>query len=164
MRANRVNLSSLSALLLAGVLSLAQQASAQGQYQAEVVRILDGDTVEVLTASRNTKRVRLANIDAPERRQAFGEKSRQALAAMAFRQTVTVVDQGGDRYGRVIGVLMKDGRDLNAEMVKQGMAWVYTRYNNNPALPALERQARAARVGLWADHAPVAPWEFRRAR
>ena len=69
MRANRVNLSALSALLLAGVLSLAQQASAQGQYQAEVVRILDGDTVEVLTASRNTKRVRLANIDAPERRQ-----------------------------------------------------------------------------------------------
>lgn len=164
MRANQVKLNSLSALLLAGVMCLAQQASAQGQYLAEVVRILDGDTVEVLTTVRKTQRVRLANIDAPERGQAFGEVSRQALAGMAFRQTVTVVDQGSDRYGRVIGVLLKDGHDLNAEMVKQGMAWVYTRYNNNQALPALEQQARAASLGLWADHAPVAPWEFRRAR
>lgn len=164
MKAKQLILSRASALLLAGVICLAQQANAQGQFQAEVIRILDGDTVEVLTAAKETQRVRLANIDAPERRQAFGEVSRQALAAMTYRKSVVVVDQGADRYGRLIGVLQKDGRDLNAELVKQGMAWVYTRYNNNPALPALENQARVARIGLWADKSPVAPWEFRRAR
>lgn len=150
--------------LLASLLFAALPAAAEMRFQGEVVRILDGDTVEVLAPNKTTQRVRLANIDAPERRQAFGERAKQALADLSFRQQVDVLDQGGDRYGRRIGVLMVNGENVNAQMVKRGMAWVYERYNSDPELPALERAARAARVGLWADANPVAPWEFRRAR
>ena len=139
-------------------------ASADTSFRGDVVRILDGDTVEVLDAAKQTHRVRLANIDAPERRQAFGEVARLALATMAYRQKIEVLDKGGDQYGRRIGVLMLNGRDLNAAMVGQGMAWVYTRYNSDPTLPALEQRARAARIGLWADQNPTPPWQFRHAR
>lgn len=137
---------------------------ADTHFRGDVVRILDGDTVEVLDANKQTYRVRLANIDAPERRQAFGEVSRQALADMAYRQKIEVIDKGGDQYGRRIGVLMLNGRDLNAEMVSKGMAWVYTRYNSNSALPALQQHARAAKLGLWIDPSPTPPWEYRHAR
>lgn len=154
----------LPAALAASLLLFTLPAVADMRFQGEVVRILDGDTVEVLSSNKTTQRVRLANIDAPERRQAFGDRARQALADLAFRQPVDVLDQGGDRYGRRIGVLMVNGNNVNAEMVKRGMAWVYKRYNSDPALPALEREARAARIGLWADTHPVAPWDFRRAR
>ena len=139
-------------------------ASADTSFRGDVVRILDGDTVEVLDAAKQTHRVRLANIDAPERRQAFGEVARQALAAMAYRQKIEVIDKGGDQYGRRIGVLMLNGRDLNAAMIGQGLAWVYARYNSDPSLPALEQKARAARIGLWADQNPIPPWQFRHAR
>ena len=139
-------------------------ASADISFRGDVVRILDGDTVEVLDAAKQTHRVRLANIDAPERRQAFGEVARQALATMAYRQKIEVIDKGGDQYGRRIGVLMLNGRDLNAAMIGQGLAWVYARYNSDPSLPALEQKARAARIGLWADQNPIPPWQFRHAR
>lgn len=139
-------------------------ASADTSFRGDVVRILDGDTVEVLDAAKQTHRVRLANIDAPERRQAFGEVARQALANMAYRQKIEVIDKGGDQYGRRIGVLMLNGRDLNAAMIGQGLAWVYGRYNSDPTLPALEQKARAARIGLWADQNPIPPWQFRHAR
>lgn len=139
-------------------------ASAQSFFTGDVIRILDGDTVEVLDAEKKTHRVRLANIDAPERKQAFGEVSRQALATMAYRQQVEVLDQGGDPYGRRIGVLTVNGRNLNAAMVAQGMAWVYTRYNTDKTLPALEKAARTNRIGLWADESPTPPWDFRHAR
>ncbi|RMN08420.1 MULTISPECIES: thermonuclease family protein [Pseudomonas syringae group] len=139
-------------------------ASADTVLQGQVVRILDGDTVEVLDAGKQTHRVRLANIDAPERKQAFGDVSRQALAAMAYRRQVLVLDEGGDRYGRRIGVLTINGRNVNAEMVAQGMAWVYTQYNNDKNLPTLEARARAGKLGLWADIHPMAPWDFRHSR
>ncbi|AVB23400.1 MULTISPECIES: thermonuclease family protein [Pseudomonas syringae group] len=139
-------------------------AQADTVLQGQVIRILDGDTVEVLDAEKQTHRVRLANIDAPERKQAFGDVSRQALAAMAYRQQVLVLDEGGDRYGRRIGVLTMNGRNLNTEMVAQGMAWVYTQYNNDKNLPPLEARARAGRLGLWADVHPMAPWDFRHSR
>ncbi len=152
-----------SAMLLTAFLCVGH-ANAQTTFSGDVVRILDGDTVEVLDAGKRTHRVRLANIDAPERRQAFGEVSRQTLATMAYRQQVEVLDQGGDQYGRRIGVLTVNGRNLNAAMVAQGMAWVYTRYNTDRTLPALEQRARADQIGLWADKNPTPPWEFRRAR
>ncbi|MDF4211138.1 thermonuclease family protein [Pseudomonas protegens] len=138
--------------------------NADTSFRGDVVRILDGDTIEVLDANRQTHRVRLANIDAPERRQAFGEASRQTLADMSFRQKIEVIDKGSDQYGRRIGVLMLNGRDLNAEMISKGMAWVYTRYNSNPNLPALQQQARKAKLGLWVEPSPTPPWEFRHAR
>lgn len=130
-------------------------------FTGQVVRIIDGDTVEILS-NRNTTRVRLAAIDAPEKRQAYGEKSRQFLARLIFGKNVDVASQGKDRYGREIGfIFLPDGENVNLMMVKNGMAWVYRQYSNDAAFIEAEGQARQKKIGLWADKAPVAPWKFR---
>lgn len=132
--------------------------------QGEVIRVLDGDTVELLDTSKNTYRIRLANIDAPEKSQSFSEVSRQALASFVFRKPTTVHKQGVDRYGRVIGVLVVDGVNVNAQMVHQGLAWVYTQYNKDSTLVELQQDAKARKAGLWTDPDPIAPWDYRARR
>ena len=133
---------------------------ARAELVGPVVAILDGDTIDVLV-DRQPIRVRLAQIDAPEKRQAFGTRARQTLAGLVFRQSVTVEEAGRDRYGRVIGTVYVSGGSVNAQMVELGMAWVYRRYAKDSALFELERQAQADKRGLWADPDPVAPWEYR---
>lgn len=139
--------------------------AAWADFSGRVVKVLDGDTIDVLV-DRKPVRVRLAEIDAPERKQAFGSRSRQALDALVAGQVVTVADAGRDRYGRVLGTVYASGVNVNAEMVRQGMAWawVYRQYPSDKQLLVLEEDARAGRRGLWADPAPVPPWEFRRQR
>lgn len=128
----------------------------------------DGDTVTVLDATHRQHKVRLAGIDAPERRQPFGDRSRQALAAMVFRQQVAVEWHKTDRYGRLVGVVRISGRDVGLEQVKSGLAWHYKEYRSEQTkadrilYDQAEEQARAARRGLWRDALPEAPWEFRR--
>ena len=146
------------ALCLAALLVFAGLARAE--LVGQVVGIMDGDTIDVLV-HRQPVRVRLAQIDAPEKQQAFGTRSRQALAELVFRQTVTVDEVGRDRYGRVIGTVYLSGMDVNAQMVRDGMAWVYRQYAKDSVLFELERQAQADKRGLWADPDPVAPWEYR---
>jgi len=135
--------------------------NAHADFSGHVIGVLDGDTVEVLV-DKNPVRVRLEQIDAPERRQAFGTRSRQALSAYVFDRQITVLEGGKDRYGRVLGTLMLDGRDINRAMIADGMAWAYRSYLRDPSLLTVEAQARASRTGLWADADPVAPWEFRK--
>nr|WP_315425959.1 thermonuclease family protein [uncultured Pseudomonas sp.] len=135
--------------------------AARADFTGPVIAILDGDTIDVLI-DRQPVRVRLAQIDAPEKRQAFGTRSRQALSALVFRQSVTIADAGRDRYGRVLGTVYVSGVNVNAELVRQGMAWVYRQYATDRSLFALEDEARAGRRGLWADPSPVPPWQFRR--
>lgn len=149
----------LAALACACTLGFAS--AARADLAGPVIAILDGDTIDVLI-DRQPVRVRLAQIDAPEKRQAFGTRSRQALSALVFRQSVTVADAGRDRYGRVLGTVYVSGFNVNAEMVRQGMAWVYRQYATDRSLFALEDEARAGRRGLWADPLPVPPWQFRR--
>lgn len=126
-----------------------------------VIAIADGDTLTVLNADKEQVRVRLAEIDAPERKQPFGNRSRQALADMCFRVEATVKVVDVDRYGRTIGRVECAGADANAEQVRNGMAWVYPRYATDATLYQLQDEARAAGRGLWADHDPAAPWEWR---
>ncbi len=140
---------------------LAVNSAALADFSGTVVRIVDGDTLDVLVANRPV-RVRLAQIDAPERSQAYGTRARRALSAMVFRRVVTVADAGPDQYGRQLGTVFVSGQNVNAAMVNQGMAWAYRRYLTNRSLIRLEQQARAVRRGLWSDPAPVAPWLFRR--
>ena len=125
--------------------------------------VTDGDTVTVLRGREQVK-VRLAEIDAPERKQPFGQRSRQSLAEMVFRQDVLVIEQGKDRYGRSVGRLQLGSLDANAEQVRRGMAWVFDRYVKDRSLYDLQNEARQAKRGLWADPAPVEPWEWRRSR
>ncbi|WP_076999122.1 thermonuclease family protein [Variovorax sp. KK3] len=133
---------------------------ANADFSGKVVGVLDGDTIDVLV-DLQPRRVRLAEIDAPEKRQPFGTRARQALSGYVFGQTVRVLDDGTDRYGRTIGTVVVDGRSVNRAMVGAGMAWAYRRYLVDQRLIALEAQARKGRRGLWADPGPVAPWDWR---
>lgn len=129
--------------------------------QGKVVRILDGDTLEVLNIQRPV-RVRLADIDAPEKKQAYGRWSTQVLKSLVAGKTVTVSYTQHDRYGRIIGqVYAPDGMNVNQFMVRAGAAWVYEQYNTDPVLPVLQNEARQQKRGLWSDADPVPPWIWR---
>ncbi|HAX9549891.1 thermonuclease family protein [Escherichia coli] len=145
---------------------------AAAELRGEVVRIIDGDTIDVLVDKRPV-RVRLVDIDAPEKRQAFGERARQALAGMVFRRPVLVDEKDTDRYGRTLGVVWVNvklpgrpphPRNVNASMVHQGMAWAYRFHGraSDPEMLRLEQEARGKRAGLWSDPHAVEPWKWRR--
>jgi endonuclease YncB( thermonuclease family) len=126
-----------------------------------VVKVSDGDTLTVLV-NKTQVRVRLDGIDAPESKQAFGNRSRQSLAEICAGKTADVVDRGKDRYGRTIGVARCTAVEANSEQVRRGMAWVFVRHA--PAgspLYKLEARAKATRTGLWADARSMPPWEWR---
>lgn len=127
-----------------------------------VVGVSDGDTLTARCDGEQIK-VRLAEIDAPEKRQPFGMKSKQSLSELCFQRKAEVRQVDRDRYGRVVARVKCDGVDANAEQVRRGMAWVYDKYAKDASLHVVQREAQAARRGLWADKAPVPPWEWRKA-
>ena len=136
--------------------------------QGKVIRVLDGDTIEVKTLPAKIVvyevpiRVRLINIDAPEKKQPFGRWSANQLKALIAGKQVTVSYTQRDRYGRIFGrVFTTNGTEASRFMVQSGAAWVYERYNTDKSLPALQREAQEQKRGLWADANPVPPWEWR---
>ncbi len=149
--------------LAVGLFLLAFMASSAGDYTAQVIGIADGDTITVLTADKTQHRIRLNGIDAPETGQDFGSRAKQAASELAFGKTVTIQPHGTDRYGRTIAnVTLADGKVLNREMVKQGMAWWYRKYApNDSELAKLETEAKHARNGLWSQPNPISPWDWR---
>ena len=135
-----------------------------------IVSIADGDTVTLLDADLRQHKIRLIGIDAPEKRQAFGNRARLNLGLQVFGRDVTADCPKTDRYKRPLCKLEVDGTDANLAQIEAGMAWHYKAYQRDqrPADQAryaqAEARARVNRVGLWGDPAPVAPWEFRKAR
>lgn len=135
--------------------------------KGRVVKVADGDTITILDNSNRQHKIRLYGIDAPEKRQAFGQKSRQTLAHMVGGQQVQVDVLDVDRYGRKVGVVLVDDTNANAEMLRQGMAWVYTRYCKVSFCrqwQLMEQETARARRGLWIDPDPIPPWEWRKAQ
>ena len=132
---------------------------------AVVVGIADGDTVTILdTERRRQTKVRLTEIDTPERGQPWGTRAHQALADKVFQRHVRVASEGEDRYGRLLGRLYIGDRDINRELVREGHAWVYRRYSSDIWLLEDEQAARETGLGLWSlpDADRVPPWEWRR--
>lgn len=130
----------------------------------KVIGVKDGDTVEILENQRPVV-VRLAHVDAPEKKQAFGTVAKQYLSDQIFGKTVQVVGNGKkDRYGRYIGEIYLKNQNINKEMVRAGLAWHYVQYSNDNSYADLEKEARKKRVGLWRDARPVAPWSYRKQR
>lgn len=131
-----------------------------------VVAISDGDTLKVrceqqLQQPAQTLTVRLAEIDAPEKRQAFGTRSRANLAVLCFGRPAAVNVLSKDRYGRSVGRVTCGETDANAAQVQAGLAWAYEKYLTDRSIKASEEEARAAHRGLWSDAAPVPPWQWR---
>ncbi len=132
-----------------------------------IVGINDGDTVTLLDEHNQQHKIRLAGIDAPEKTQAFGQRSKDNLSQLIFDRTVLVNGNKTDRYGRFLGKIIVNGKDANLEQIRAGMAWHYKQYQNEQSpldrqlYADAENQARQRRAGLWADNAPQPPWEFR---
>lgn len=122
-----------------------------------VVRIVDGDTLVQV-------KVRLSEIDAPETSQAYGRKSKTALASMCAGKPASLLNTSKDRYGRTLARVICADVDANASMVEQGFAWVYDRYVKDQSLYTLQNEAKNNRRGLWRDESPLAPWKYRKLR
>lgn len=132
-----------------------------------VVAITDGDTLKARCGAPGAYEqitIRISAIDAPEKKQPFGQVSRQHLAALCFQQPATITPKAKDRYGRTVADVECRGQDAGTEQVRSGLAWVYTRYAKGYAsLLPLEAGARAAGRGLWSVES-VPPWEWRKSR
>lgn len=128
----------------------------------KVIGVLDGDTIELLTPDRRSVRIRLAQIDAPEKAQPFGQRSKQSLSELVFGKNVSIQIETTDRYGRTVGRVFLDGTDVNLEQVRRGMAWAYRQYLTDQGVLMAEEVARNLKLGLWSEPNPVPPWEYRR--
>lgn len=132
-------------------------------FAARVIRIMDGDTMEVLYQNTPVK-IRLAHIDCPEKRgsQPYGQQAKQALSDLCFGQQVSIRPQNYDRYRRLIAVVINNKKQVvNQEMIKQGMAWHFKKYSTDITYARLELQARQKKTGLWQDAHAIAPWDWR---
>lgn len=142
------------------------QAAAAQEYRGRVVGIADGDTFTLLAAEKRSIKVRLAEIDTPERAQPYGSRARQMLSDLLYGQEVRVVRADTDRYGRLVGQVYVGHMHVNRQLVREGMAWVYRQYLKDESLLQDEQQARSARRGVWSLPATeqVPPWEWRKGR
>jgi endonuclease YncB( thermonuclease family) len=133
----------------------------------KVIGVLDGDTIDVLDANKVTHRIRLTGIDAPEKAQAYGQRSKEHLSDTVFGKQVEVQAGKSDKYGRTVGKVLVSGVDANLEQVKDGLAWHYKQYASEQSVSDRELYsnaediARNSRSGLWRDPKPMPPWEWR---
>jgi len=159
---SRVLMAVVSLLCASGLVQAATPRTSTGhEFSAKVIAVLDGDTVLIKRANGLVK-IRMAEIDAPEKAQTFGETSKLSLSDMVLGKQVKVVSQAVDQYGRMVAHLSVDGLDVNAEQIRRGMAWEYSHFHSNRELIALQEDAKQAPRGLWALSDPMPPWEWRK--
>jgi endonuclease YncB( thermonuclease family) len=155
-------------IILTLVLTLTTLTSFADQLVGKVIKVTDGDTVNVLTGYNQTHKIRLSGIDAPEKRQPFGNKSKQALADEVDGKIVTVEFNKRDKYQRIVGKVIFNGKDVNFSQIKRGLAWHYKKYENEQDVEDrsiyanAEYLAQRDRLGLWVDANPMPPWDFRK--
>ena len=141
-----------------------------GTITGTVVRITDGDTVVVLDANKVQYKIRLVGIDAPEKKQAYGKKSKENLSNLVAGKYVVVEYDKLDRYKRVLGKILLSGKDMNLEQISSGLAWHYKKYQKEQSqsdrmlYSEAEIDARNAKRGLWYDPDPIPPWDYRKSK
>ena len=128
------------------------------ELRGKVVSIADGDTITVLDANKKQHKVRLTGIDAPEKKQAFGAKSKDRMGELVAGKDVVVEWKENDNYGRTLGKVRQGALDINLQMIKDGMAWHYKKFSKSAELSMAEAEAKAGKKGLWGDTNPVPPW------
>jgi len=135
-------------------------------YFVNVVGISDGDTFKGLTQDKIEIRFRIYGIDAPEKKQAFSDKSKKYLSELIHGETVgIIVQKKRDRYGRpIVWVYTPEGKDVSAEMLKAGMAWHFKEYDKSEEYTKIESIAKENKVGLWSENNPIAPWNYRKSK
>ncbi len=151
------------------ILGFIPQALLAAVIHGRIVGVSDGDTVKVLDSAQQLHTVRLMGIDAPEKAQPFGQRSKQSLSELVYQQHVRVEWSKEDKYGRVVGkIRLQDGLDVCLEQIKRGMAWHYKQYTKEQPVEdqvtyaKFETEAKDRKVGLWSDDAPTPPWLWRK--
>ena len=148
--------------LLIVFLLIPDAVSAQ-KFDVKVVKVSDGDTFTAINRDNLQLKFRIWGIDAPEKKQAFGTKSKEYLSSLIFGKTITVDVQKQDGWGRYLAyVYTSEGKEVSLEMIKAGMAWQFIEYDKSEEYRKAEIEARKKRIGLWADSHSIAPWEFRK--
>lgn len=132
--------------------------------KGKVVKIADGDTFHLLLEDNSTQKIRLYGIDCPEKRQPYHQVAKDHLSELIFSKYILVVTKGKDQFGRVIGIAHAGNKIINEEMLRAGLAWHFTRYDQNPEWSKLEKEAAKKRIGLWKDKFPTPPWKWRNGR
>lgn len=133
------------------------------RFPVTVVGITDGDTFTVINRDKLQLKVRIIGIDAPEKNQPFGNKAKQALSDLIYRKTIEIDVQYQEKWGRYAAkVYTPDGQDVALLMLQAGMAWHNANYDKTTAYKKAQETARGAKIGLWSDAHPEAPWEFRK--
>lgn len=126
-----------------------------------VINVYDGDTFSCLTDNKQKLKVRMIQIDAPEYKQDFGQKSKIQLSELIFGKTVNLKINGKDKYDRTLAEVYLDSRNVNKEMVQQGYAWAYREYLTDQSYIELEATAKSQKLGLWSQENPIYPSTFR---
>lgn len=146
--------------------ALIGSAAERRELRGEVIRIIDGDSIELRIAQGEVVSIRLAQIDAPEKAQPHGDQATKALSELAFGKRVRIEVVDIDRYGRTVGEVHAGDVHVNFEMVRQGHAWAYTRYVESLSIIDVEDEARRFERGLWklplAEREPPWVWRHRR--
>lgn len=152
------------------LLSLFSNATLAETIVGRVVGVADGDTITVLDSTNTQYKIRLSGIDAPEKKQAFGNVSKKSLSDLIYDKEVHIEWHKQDRYGRIVGKVSINGLDANLEQIKRGLSWFYKKYQNELVLDDrlaylhAQESAEAKKIGLWVDKEPIAPWDFRKQR
>lgn len=134
----------------------------QNSLTGKAVYFSDGDTFHLLPANGEKVKVRVADIDCPERAQPFGLEAKEFVMNQLKDKEITINIKETDRYGRKVARVIYDGKDLSEELVKHGFAWHYKRYSNDPELAELEQLARKDKLNIWSKPKPVPPWDYRK--
>jgi endonuclease YncB( thermonuclease family) len=150
----------MRALIVITLLLLNATPKITEEFSGKVIGVTDGDTIKILVRDKQVV-IRLEAIDAPESGQPFGAKAKQRISELVFGKTVSVRKTGIDRYKRTLGFVSINGLDINAKLLDDGYVWHFKKYNNDPKLADLEKQARNAKRGLWADANAEPPWVYR---
>lgn len=129
----------------------------------KVVRVADGDTFTLLDNKNKQIRIRLYGIDCPENKQDYSQVAKKFTSDRVFGKVIKVEVQNVDRYGRIVGlVILPDGKNLNEELLKAGLAWHYTHYDKTKEFAKLQRIAKREKRGVWRHKNPIPPWDFRK--
>lgn len=138
-----------------------KQLKSDNQISGTVIKIVDGDTFDILTQQNQTIRIRMNGIDCPEKKQDYYSVAKTKLGDYIFNKVVEIITFGKDRYKRTIANVFVDNKNINVAMVRNGYAWHYKKYSTDPILAEAEKEARLSKRGLWAKSNPIPPWEFR---
>jgi endonuclease YncB( thermonuclease family) len=151
----------MKTLIFIGAILVSQVSNAEYLESLKIKRVVDGDTVHVFYQDEVYK-IRLTEIDAPERDQPYGSNSTEYLKSLLKEGMVDVDISGTDRYGRKLGRLYWQGIDINRELVSAGYAWVYDQYVTDKSFYENQSKARNSKKGLWEDQNPLEPWNWRK--